>query len=124
MNETERFQFEILKRFAITGSINSLDKWFLEIDFNHEKANQLFNILNEFSKKPDFSHGEFEQRMNQEFGWGYQAVKPLIKSLYEDGMYPEIVFQFLKDMHRVGGNGAFSIEYECIAKELGILNRT
>ena len=124
MNETERFQFEILKRFAITDSIKSLDKWFLEINFDHKKANQLFSILNEFSKKLDFSHGEFEQRMEREFGWGYQAVKPLIKSLYEDGMYPEIVSQFLKDMHRVGGNGAFPIEYKWIAEELGILNRT
>ena len=124
MNETERFQFEILKRIAITGSIKSLDKWFLEINFDHKKANQLFSILNEFSKKLDFSHGEFEQRMEREFGWGYQAVKPLIKSLYEDGMYPEIVSQFLKDMHRVGGNGAFPIEYKWIAEELGILNRT
>ena len=124
MNETERFQFEILKRFAITGSINSLDKWFIEIDFDHKKANQLFSILNEFSKKLDFSHGEFEQRMEREFGWGYQAVKPLIVSLHEDAKYPEVVFQFLKDMHRVGGNGAFPIEYKWIAEELGILNRT
>ncbi|WP_416190939.1 hypothetical protein [Neisseria sp. CCUG12390] len=121
MNEVEKFHFNIMKDFVVSGKIGKLEKWFLELDFDYDREKKLFDILDEFYNKSEFTYCDFERKMENEFGCSYQHVKCLISSLYEDRRWTEVVQKFLEDMKKTVGNN-FSVEYKWIAKELGLLD--
>lgn len=119
MDDKTKFQFNLMKNGMISGSLSSLDRLMLERDFDSTQEDLLYDILDEFSKQPDFSYGEFERRMNDAFRWSYQDVKGLIISLHDDSRWNEVVYQYLLSNYEVMGN--LSIEYHGVARKLGII---
>jgi len=118
MNNKETFQFNLMKQGMISGGLTALDRLMLERDFDREQETFLYDMLDEFSGKPDFKYREFERRADELFGWNYQDVKGLMISLHEDNRWSEVVYQYLKSNLESMGN--LSCEYNEIARELGL----
>ncbi len=119
MNKKETFQFNLMKQGMISGGLTSLERLILERDFDEEQENLLYDMLDEFSEKPNFHYGEFERRADELFGWSYQGVKGLIISLHDDSRWPEVVHQYLKSNLQSMGN--LSVEYHRVANDLNLL---
>ena len=119
MDKKKEFQFNLMKQGMISGGLSSLERLMLECDFDEAQENLLYDILDRFSQRSDFSYGELEREMEAAFGWSYQDVKGLIISLHDDGRWSEVVYQYLKSNYQAF-DGRVSIEYEMIVKELKI----
>ena len=119
MNQKETFQFNLMKKGMISGGLTSVERLILERDFDEEQENLLYDMLDEFSEKPNFHYGEFERWVDELFGWSYQGVKGLIISLHDDSRWPEVVHQYLKSNLESMSN--LSVEYHRVARELNLL---
>ena len=119
MNEKEIFQFNLMKQGMIEGGLTSLDRLILERNFDSQQTKLLYDMLDEFSKKPDFKYGELERRVQGLFNWNYQDVKGLIISLHDESKWSEVVYQYLKS--NLESMGDLSVEYHRVAKELNLL---
>ena len=117
MNKKQEFQFNLMKKgMASSSGLSALDRLVLESDFDEEQEELLYNMLDEFSKKPDFSFAELDRRVGELFGWSYHHVKGLLISLHEDDLYIEVVSQYLRSNFECMGN--LSGEYTDIANDL------
>ena len=119
MNKKETFQFNLMKQGMISGGLTSVECLILKYDFDEEQEYLLYDMLDEFSERPDFNYGELERRVKELFGWNYQDVKGLIISLHDESRWPEVVYQYLKSNLESMGN--LSVEYHRVAKELNLL---
>ncbi|VEJ21022.1 hypothetical protein [Neisseria animaloris] len=119
MNQKETFQFNLMKQGMISGGLTALERLMLERDFDEEQEDLLYDMLDEFSERPNFTYGEFERRADELFGWSYQGVKGLIISLHDDSRWSEVVYQYLKSNRE--SMGQLSIEYHRVAEELNLL---
>ena len=116
MDKKDKFHFEILKRSAL-GDQNAFDKIALAFDFGESQIDTLCDVLDEFEQK-EFRYGELEQRLKETLGLNYQNLKLIIHYLYEDHRYTDVIGSYLRSNKDIMGN--LSIEYNSIAKELGI----
>ena len=116
MNEKEKYHFEILKQ-SVLGNQNAFDKIALAFDFDESQIDTLCDVLEEFEQK-EFRYGELEQRLKETLGLNYQNLKLIIHYLYEDHRYTDVIGSYLRSNRDI--MGSLSIEYNSIAKELGI----
>lgn len=116
MNEKDRFHFNILKSIALEGS-NAFDKIALSFDFDEYQIDILCDVLDEFEQR-DFYYGELEKRLKETLNLNYQNLKSIIYYLYNDHRYIDVIATYLRSNKKT--NGHLSLEYNSIAKELGI----
>lgn len=116
MNEKEKYHFEILKQ-SVLGNQNAFDKIALAFDFDESQIDTLCSVFEEFEQK-EFRYSELEQRLKETLGLDYQDLKSVIHYLYEDHRYTDVIGSYLRSNRDI--MGSLSIEYNSIAKELGI----
>ena len=116
MNEKEKYHFEILKQ-SVLGNQNAFDKIALVFDFDESQIDTLCDVFEEFEQK-EFRYSELEQRLKETLGLDYQDLKSVIHYLYEDHRYTDVIGSYLRSNRDI--MGSLSIEYNSIAKELGI----
>lgn len=98
MNPKEQFQLNLIKKGMISG-LTALEKWMLEYDFDSDMQASLFEILEQFENREEFSLGDFEGALSNSFSneisnWNYQSAKGLISCLHQDGIYEHVVKQY------------------------------
>ena len=116
MNEKEKYHFEILKQ-SVLGNQNAFDKIALAFDFDESQIDTLCSVFEEFEQK-EFRYSELEQRLKETLGLDYQDLQSVIHYLYEDHRYTDVISSYLRSNRDI--MGSLSIEYNSIAKELGI----
>ncbi|MDG2959626.1 hypothetical protein P7L91_02030 [Bisgaard Taxon 10/6] len=116
MNEKDRYHFNILKSMAL-GDNNAFDKIALSFDFDAHQIDVLCDVFDEFEQR-DFSYSELEKRLKETLNLNYQDLKSIIYYLYDDHRYTDVIGTYLRSNKKIMGN--LSLEYNSIAKELGI----
>lgn len=114
MNELEKYQFEVLKRYVLEP--DWLDQLTLEYNWSNEQSNTFANILEKFDDKENFTHNEFEAELFKNLNIDYQNTKHIIRILYEKNRCDRLVRQFINSMRNK--NSPLSSEYLDIEKEL------
>ncbi|MDI2091811.1 hypothetical protein [Commensalibacter oyaizuii] len=114
MNELEKYQFEILKRYVLNP--NEFDRLILEYNWSRNQFEIFMNILNNFDEKETFTYQDFETTLNKTLGINYQGTKVIITYLYKANQSDKLVYKFIESMRKEGR--PLSSEYLSIEKEL------
>ncbi|MFQ1015811.1 hypothetical protein [Avibacterium paragallinarum] len=121
ITNVEKEQISLLKEIVLRNSeklgLDAWEKMALNLNLSDEQLRIIEDIMNSFEERLDsFKYFELENALKDELAISYQTVKYIIRALFEDRLYVNVIKNFLTNMNQL--TPGLPIEYKRIFEKI------